>query len=213
MLSLVVSSCAPVSRLPPPSREKTRSSIEKLAISSLAVMVIVATVPLMGSGETAVIAMVGPTVSVSHASEASSVRALPAMSVICAPSAVSVSTKVPWPLVMEAVLPRVKFWLLPVVSVWLSVSSSSPPSILSERSVRSKPATCSPKLMVMELTFLLRGSGEMLTMSAVGPVVSTVIVRLADSEDSLPATSKATAVMTCSPSLSAPMSACDQLPS
>ena len=92
MLSVVVSVCAVVSRLTPPSRLRVRSLRSKLAIGSLNVIVIESTALVRGSGATGAIVGSGGVVWVVHETTAPAERGLPAESTMPVPEPAKVRT-------------------------------------------------------------------------------------------------------------------------
>ncbi len=157
-----------------PLRVSEKSPMSTKLTSSEKLMVTTPTAALRGSGEMSVMSAVGATVSAVQESVTLPASALPMLSTMLEPAAVRVSRKVPVPVVMPAVLPSVQVMLSLVVRVCDPVMRLAPPLSVSERSARSKPVTASLKVMVKELTVLLRGSGVTSVMSAVGTEVSTV---------------------------------------
>ena len=84
--------------------------------------------------------------------------------------------------------------LVVTVSVPVSRSAGLPLQVRS-KSAASSPATGSLKTTLIEVTAVVRGSGETSVTSAVGPAVSTSIDRAAEGGPTFPAASVATVVM------------------
>ena len=181
--SLLLSVCEPVSKLLPPLRVSVRSARSKPVIASLKVIVSVLTDVLRGSGVTSSMIAPGAVLSSDQVRVASLSSALLDASMMSESAAISVSKYVPCRPVRLVRLPSVQV-VPPSLddSVCEPVSrfalGPEPVSRVSVRSLRSKPVIGVLKVIVTELTALLRGLVTV-EIVAVGAVVSTVQVSVA----------------------------------